>query len=301
MPNYHLPEKLQSRLRSQFGAQTTDEIVRAFSIRRESTFRVNTLKTDDTAVMAELREQRIAFSRIQNLPHAFKVRDLSERDLLKLELCTSGKIYLQGLSSMLPALLLDPKPGEKVLDLCAAPGSKTSQLAMLMQNQGSLIALEKDEIRFQKLQKNLALLGVKNCEARQLDASLVWKELENFFDKVLADVPCSAEGRIDLKEPRTFSFWSEKRSTVLAKEQRRLLRSAVRCLKAGGELVYSTCTLSPLENELMIEWLLREFPELRLQKISLALGRVRDTKFGLVVLPSAEMEGFFVAKLKKYG
>ena len=137
-------------------------------------------------------------------------------------------------------------------------------------------------------------------DARNLDATLLHHEMPETFDAILADVPCSAEGRFDLNDKRSYSYWSEKNIIAHAKLQRRLLRSAVQCLKPGGTLVYSTCTLAPEENEDMIGWLLTEFPEMKPAPVTLPLLNIKKTAHQTVtVLPNETMEGFFVAKLTK--
>lgn len=287
------------RLARQFGAAAVTRIIKAFGEKRKPVFRVNTIKATDLAVMDVLREEGIAFERVKDIPHAFRIRNRTDEELLAHPLCRDGKIYLQGVSSMLPPLLLDPKPTERVLDLCAAPGSKTSEMAAMMKNEGSILACEENEIRFEKLKHTLAMQGGTNVEAMHGDAALLHHTHHEAFDKVLADVPCSAEGRISLDEPRSYRYWSEKNIVAHAKAQRRLLRSAVGCLKPGGTLVYSTCTLAPEENEGMVEWLTNEFPELRVMPTDLPLQSSKKTPYGTIVVPTEEHEGFFVAKLQK--
>lgn len=299
MKNY-LPQTLSDRLTKQFGTGALSAMLKAFDKPRLPTFRVNTLKTTDEAVMQILRDDGIAFERIKDLPHAFKIKNRTDNQLLEHELATSGKIYLQGLTSMLPPLLMDLKPTDKILDLCAAPGSKTSEIAMLTNNQAQVIAMEENDIRYQKLLNTLRIQEVTSVEARHGDSTQLHKEFPNTFDKVLADVPCSAEGRIDFTDLRTYKYWSEKNIVAHAKLQRRLLRSAVACLKPGGILVYSTCTLAPEENEEMISWLIAEFPFMKPADVTLPLKNARKTAHKTVtLLPSEEAEGFFVAKLIK--
>lgn len=254
---------------------------------REPTFRANTLKLDDNKMMEILRSEKIRFERIKHIPHAFRVFGVSENDLLALQCFQNGEAYLQGESSMMPVLALDPQPGETILDLCAAPGSKTTQIASAMRNSGRIVAAENNEIRFQMLVHNIEKQGSSIVEALCTDATLLYKEHPEIFDRVLADVPCTAEGRIDLRKPRTWKFWSQKNVIMHAKLQRRLLRSAVRCLKQGGTLVYSTCTLAPEENEQMVDWVQEEFPDLEL---------VYEPKR---LLPSVTQEGFFLATFHK--
>lgn len=294
-----LPQLFLDRLATQFGPAATAGILKAFEADRLTTFRVNTLKTTDEAVMATLRDDAMQFERVKTIPHAFKIKNRTDKQLLEHRLTQNGEIYLQGLTSMLPPIVLDPKPGETVLDLCAAPGSKTSQIAAFMKNQGRLVACEENEIRYQKLNNTLTIQGVTIADARNIDATLLHHEMPEAFDKVLADVPCSAEGRFYSPDKRSFSFWSEKNIIAHAKLQRRLLRSAVQCLKPGGTLVYSTCTLAPEENELMIDWLIAEYPFMQPQSVTLPFPAKVGKHKTATLLPTAEYEGFFVAILKK--
>lgn len=295
-----LPQTLSDRLTKQFGPASLESMLRVFGKNRLPTFRVNTIKATDEEVMNTFRDQGIAFERVKDIPHAFKIKNLSDAQLLEHELATSGKIYLQGLTSMIPPLLMDLKPGEKILDLCAAPGSKTSEIAMLTNNQADVLAMEENEIRHQKLMHTVAMQGATSVKTRHGDSTQLHKEFPETFDKILADVPCSAEGRIAFSDPRSYKYWSEKNIVAHAKLQRRLLRSAVACLKPGGILVYSTCTLAPEENEGMIEWLVTESPFMQPVEITIPMRNARKTAHKTItLLPSEEAEGFFVAKLQK--
>jgi 16S rRNA (cytosine1407-C5)-methyltransferase len=290
---------LQGRLEQQFGPASAAAIFKAFSIKRLPTLRANTLKITDAQMMEHFRAQHIMFERVKGIPHASIIKNKTSAELLETDFIKNGEGYLQGLTSMLPALILDAQPGETILDLCAAPGSKTSQIAALIKNTGHIVACEKDFVRVQKLQHTLNLQGITNTEIIEGDATLVLTRLtpDTRFDRILADVPCSAEGRIDLKNLRSYSFWSEKNIIAHAKEQRRLLRAAMSALKPGGTLVYSTCTLAPEENEQMIAWLCTEYPQLKEVPITLPIAN-KKLSHGVVILPSSQHEGFFVCKLK---
>lgn len=294
-----LPQALLDRLATQFGPAATAAMLKAMATDRQPTFRVNTLRATDESVMAVLRVEAIQFERVKNVAHAFKIKNRTDKQLLEHPLAQNGHIYLQGLTSMLPPIVLDPQPGETVLDLCAAPGSKTSQIAAMMQNHGRVVACEENSIRYQKLCNTMQMQGATIVDARNVDATLLHHEMPEAFDKVLADVPCSAEGRMDSRDKRSFSFWSEKNIIAHAKLQRRLLRSAVQCLKPGGVLVYSTCTLAPEENEEMIAWLLTEFQNMKPVDIMLPFSGKTNKNKSITLLPTTEYEGFFVAKLQK--
>ncbi len=293
-----LPQPLLERLTKQFGPQTVASIIKAFSTKRLPTLRVNTLKTTDHAVMDAYREDGIAFERIKNIPHALRIKNRTDDQLLEHALTKQGHVYLQGIASMIPPLVLDPLPNQHVIDICAAPGSKTTEIAALMENQGTIIACEDNSVRYQKL-VNAITIQSANVNAKNTDSTTLHHEYPEAFDAVLADVPCTAEGRIDLNDPRSFTFWSQRNITEHAKLQRRLLRSAYKMLKPGGVLLYSTCTLAPEENEEQMQWFCEEHPLMKAQTVILPVSPVRPTPFGTIILPTPECEGFFIAKLKK--
>ncbi len=293
-----LPHALRERFVAQFGEQTTATFLRSCTSDRQPTLRVNTLKTSESHVMERFRDDGIAFERIKDVPGAFLIKNRSSNELLEHNLAKDGLIYLQGIASMLPPLVLAPKPGERILDLCAAPGSKTTQIAALAQNSSNLTACEENDIRFQKLLHTIALQGA-HVTPLHTDSTTLHYEHPEAFDAILADVPCSAEGRILLNDPRSFSFWSPRNASENAKLQRRLLRSAYRMLKPGGRMVYSTCTLAPEENERQIAWFIEEFPDMACSTPKISLSPQKSTPWGTIILPSAKNEGFFVSLLEK--
>jgi NOL1/NOP2/sun family putative RNA methylase len=293
-----LPQPLLARLTEQFGPQTVAAMVKSFGTKRLPTLRVNTLKTTDHAVMDVYREEGIAFERIKNIPHALRIKNRTDDQLLEHHLTKNGHVYLQGIASMIPPLVMNPLPGQSIADICAAPGSKTSEIAALMENKGTIIAAEDNSVRYQKLINTITIQGA-NVDAKNTDSATLYHEYPETFDAILADVPCTAEGRIDLSDPRSFTFWSQKNITEHAKLQRRLLRSAYKMLKPGGTLLYSTCTLAPEENENQIKWFIEEHPSMKVEKATLPISLVRPTPYGTIILPSPDCEGFFVAKLKR--
>lgn len=214
---------------------------------------------------------------------------------------------------MLPPLILDPRRGENVLDLTAAPGSKTTQMAALMNNSGRLVAGDSDQRRIYKLLANLKVQGVTNVEVKRSDSRFFWREHFEEFDRVLLDAPCTTEGSFLSAEPETFAHWSLKEVRKKSFLQRSLIFSAVNCLRPGGVLVYSTCTLAPEENEAVVDFALRKFkgrlavetPALRLPNFSSALTRFGLETFNggvgraIRVFPDDKFEGFFICRLKK--
>ncbi len=306
-----LPPTFLARLLSRFSPQTVDQILIGFEEEKLPVVRINTLKTTTQDIMRYFREKNIQFERIPFLNDALIIKNQKEKYFEELDVYKEGKIYFQGISSQIPALILDPKPGEKVLDLCAAPGSKTAQMAIYMQNKGEILANELDQVRHERLKYNLEKQGIKIAKTRLGNAlTLVSDNEENkdnnyteYFDKVLLDAPCSAEGRICMKDPRTYKFWSEKNIIKNAKLQRALIKSAYKALKKGGILVYSTCTLAPEENEMVVASILEKCPDLKPSSISLTLPgnlpHIRPTSNSILCLPGKVIEGFFVAKFKK--
>ena len=225
-----------------------------------------------------------------------------------------GYYYIQELASMLPVLVLKPEKNQLVLDLCAAPGSKTTQMSACMENTGTIIANEISLGRLRVLATNLERCGASNVIITKKEGSAFCKRLEREniqFDKILLDAPCSGEGTIR-STPKTPVMWNINTVNLLSKMQKELVTSVISVLKKGGELVYSTCTHAPEENEEIVDFILKNFPSMKIEKILLPIESRQgikiwkdkeyseDVKFSCRVYPHvANTEGFFVAKFKK--
>lgn len=225
-----------------------------------------------------------------------------------------GYYYVQELASMLPVIALIPEKNEKILDLCASPGSKTTQLASALENNGTIIANEISLGRIKILANNLERCGVSNVIITKKEGSALCRRLQrlNFeFDKILVDAPCSGEGTLR-SSPRTYIMWNINSVKQLSGIQKNLVSSAIPLLKVGGELIYSTCTHSPEENEEIADFILKNFPEMKIEKISLPVKTregitswedkeySKQVKLAQRVYPQDNnTEGFFVAKFKK--
>jgi NOL1/NOP2/sun family putative RNA methylase len=309
-----LPQPFLDKLRRLIPVNQWDKVLKTFSQERPTTFRANTLKTEGPSLRRELEGEGLKVENVLWNRDAFILRKGTQKDLERTPAYKEGKLYVQGLSSMVPPLVLAPGPGEKVLDLTAAPGSKTTQMAALMRNEGSLVANDGDRIRVQKLKANLALQGATCAGVLEPgDGGLVWKGHFEGFDKVLLDAPCSSEGRFQLDTPSTYGYWREDTNRKMAKDQRRLFKSAFLCLKPGGTMVYSTCTFAPEENEGVLQWACGTYGDaLEVETVTRGLpAHTRglagwgDLKFSegvprsIRVLPTPEVEGFFVARLRK--
>jgi NOL1/NOP2/sun family putative RNA methylase len=221
-----------------------------------------------------------------------------------------GYIYVQESASMIPPIILEPKPGERILDVAASPGSKTTQISQMMRNEGAIFANDITGDRLAALGINLQRVGAKNCAITQMRGEQFGNTgIE--FDKILLDAPCSGTGTIR-KSLKTIEMWNPDMVRRLSNTQKALIASAFKALRSGGTLVYSTCSNEPEENEGVIDWLLGKFTNAKLQEISLDIkrsptilefeGKSYNPEIGkcLRIWPQDnDTEGFFVAKILK--
>lgn len=219
-----LPEKFMENMYKMFSPGTVDKIVAGMISDRYTTLRVNTIKYNIQDLMRYFKENNIKFERVLWYDDALIIKNVREKDIQKLDIYEKGYIYIQSLPSMVPAIVLNPKEGEKVLDLTAAPGSKTTQMAATMNNKGQIIANELDKIRCERLKYNVNIQGASIVEVLNGRGELLGKEYENYFDKVLLDAPCSGEGRFDARSVVTYKNWSEKTVRDLTKLQKNCLK-----------------------------------------------------------------------------
>ena len=283
----------------------------AFKPRAFQAFRINTFKISIEEARALLLSRKVDFQTVDFCPYAVIVSKSAAPEILNSELTKEGMLYAQGLESMLAVIVLDPRPNERVLDLCAAPGSKTSQIAMHMNNQGLLKANEPVRQRLYKLKSVLDLTGAK-AKITSIDGRRL-REPEGAFDRILVDAPCSCEGRFIFNEPKSFAYWSVRKIKEMSHKQKGLLLNAGRLLSGGGTLVYATCTFAPEENEEVVDWFLRKTDGL-FELVPLQINGVKtypclsqwqkrtyDLRISAAsrILPDEMMEGFFIAKFTK--
>ena len=294
--NEYLPAILREKLPIQY-ANEVEKIFAGFGVNRALTFRANTLKTTAEEVEGTLKKEGISYRRIAWYSDAFMLDSAEGSRITKLPFYERGEIYLQSLSSMLPPLVLKPRAGERILDMTAAPGGKTTQMAALSNGGALITACEREPIRFQRLKFNLERQGASKVNAMQMDAS----KLDDFFrfDKILLDAPCSGSGTFLINQPSPIS---EKLMMGCVKQQKALLAKALKLLKTGGVLLYSTCSLFKEENELILESSLKgtgcklvPIEEEFLCNLPLLSGRAGT----ITVCPNEEFEGFFLAKIQK--
>ncbi|MBZ4664548.1 MAG: NOL1/NOP2/sun family methylase [Caloramator sp.] len=302
-----LPEEFIDYIYEEFSVGTADKMLYSFMGDRYTTLRVNTLKYDINSLMEYFKRINIKFDRVQWYKDALIIKNADEKSLEKLDIYKDGYIYIQSLPSMIPPLVLEPQRGEKILDMTAAPGSKTTQMAAMMNNEGYILANELDKIRCERLKYNVELQGASIVEVVNGRGEQLGDKYPEEFDRVLLDAPCSGEGRFNIKDVKTYRFWSPREVNRLSNLQRKLFFSAYKALKKGGIMAYSTCTLNRKENEEVLDWALNNL-DIEILNIDLKINGVveaftdrydKSISKAIRVLPSKELEGFFVCKIKK--
>jgi len=284
-----------------------NDLITACQTSLRFSIRINTLKINHSDFITMMTPLGWEFSTIPwcvdgfwiTLPNEFTAPG-------KLPEHLTGLFYIQEASSMMPPSALfhnSPSTPQKVLDLAAAPGSKTTQLATLMANKGLLVANELSSSRVKALHSNLQRLGVSNTLISHFDGCVHGEYLENTFDAILLDAPCSGEGTVR-KDPDAFKNWNLAHIKEISDIQKKLIRSAFMALKPGGELVYSTCALNSSENQGVCEWLLSQYPNnaqvVSLSDLFIGADKALTSEGYLHIWPQIyNSEGFFVAKFTK--
>ena len=283
-----------------YGAITDIDKFTEASLRpMRKSIRVNTLKTTVKEIKSRFKLEPVPWCKEGFFIKKIAVGNTKEHFL--------GYIYLQGAASMIPPVVLKPKAGDMVLDMCASPGSKTSQMAAMMKNEGMIVANDSKIPRLKPLTVNLQRCGVMNTVLTRMEG----KWFKGNYDKILVDAPCSGIGTIR-KSMKTIQMWNPNTVKKMAGVQRQLLRTAFNALNEGGSLVYSTCTLEPHENEAVVNTLLEHYDNAKIESFSIDMKRGKaveefegdvydsEIKKCLRVWPQDnDTEGFFVAKVKK--
>jgi len=296
-----LPQFLIKELKNQYGENITNKILKGYAENRVVSLRINTLKSNIEKVCEELNKNNIEFEKVSWSQEALVIKNAKEEDLQKLSIYGNGEIYLQSLSSMLPPVIMQPKENTDILDMTAAPGGKTTQIAALTNNKANITACEMNNIRIEKLKYNLEKQGAKSVVIMQADS----RNLSDYFvfDQILLDAPCSGSGTIDLNNERTYKNFTENLVEKSTKSQLTLLKKALKILKPGHEMIYSTCSILARENEDILNKALKginaEIVPIELEGIEdipLLPTKIEGT---LCVCPNKYYEGFFVAKIRK--
>lgn len=296
-----LPKFLIEMLNKQYGKEITSKILEGYSKKRMVTFRVNTLKTSIEKVEKVLKNNNIEFEKVSWSDVAYIVKNVREDTLKELEIYKNGEIYLQSLSSMLPPIVLEPKENTDILDMCAAPGGKTTELASLTNNNANITACELNKIRIEKLKYNIEKQGATSVYIMQEDS----RRINDFFsfDNILLDAPCSGSGTLNVEDVNLEKTFTEKLIEKSQKAQLELLNKAVKILKQGQEMVYSTCSILNVENEEIVSKILKnnkvEIVPIEFkgkEELPLLPTKIDGT---LCVMPTELYEGFFIAKIRK--
>ena len=300
-----LPEWLENELKTQYSDEQLDQIKNGYNSNRKTTFRVNTIKSNKQEIISELEANKIKYKIINNeivknvqSPTIFLLEN--DIEIRKTKIYEEGKIYIQNLSSMIPPLFLNPKEQEDILDMAAAPGGKTTQIAAMSDNKANITACERNTIRLDKMMYNINKQGVNfyciNKNSLELDDFLK-------FDKILLDAPCTGTGTINHKT----NFEKHLTKSLLEKTiktQEKLLNKAIKLLKKDGELIYSTCSILKKENDEMIQKVLSQNSNIHLEKIDIIEKENINIVKGIndktiTILPDENFEGFYIAKLVK--
>lgn len=297
----YIPDFLLQMLDKQYGKDIKEEILKGYFSKRYVTFRVNRIKTNIDKVEKVLIENNIEFEKVSWFKDAFIIKDRLEEDIRRLDVYRNGQIYLQSLSSMLPPIILEPNEGEDILDMTAAPGGKTTQISSMTENKANITACEKNKIRAEKLKYNVEMQGANRVFIMIKDA----KNIEDFFsfDKILLDAPCSGSGTLNANDNNIEKYFSRELIDKSSKIQLSLLKKAIKIIKPGKEIVYSTCSILDIENENVINKVLKEgnleivpIEFDGLEKIPMLNTNIPGT---ICIKPTEMYEGFFVAKLRK--
>jgi len=305
-------ERMKKLLRSDF-----EEYWKISQTEPRVSIRANTLKIPISDLMKKLEDKGWKVKQpFENYPEIMIVEsELKPGELGRALEHLLGYYYAQEIASMLPVLALNPKPDEFVLDLCAAPGSKTTQMSAMMKNKGTIIANDPKLDRIKILASNLERCGSSNVVITKQNGISLCKNLKKSgfeFDKILVDAPCSGEGTIR-SSPKTLLMWNINAIKSLSKLQKILLSSAIEILKINGEIVYSTCTHAPEENEGVLDFILKKFGnKIKIEKTNLPIECVKgiikwdgehydkEVEKSCRIYPqNSNTEGFFIAKIKK--
>jgi len=306
-------EQFLERIRLMLGDET-EKYLKCIEHEPRHSIRVNTLKMQEKELKERLEKKKWKISQpFDSFPAIIIDSNLLPGELGRALEHQLGYYYVQELSSMMPPIALDVKKNELVLDLCAAPGSKTTEMAMMMENKGNIIANDVRPDRLIALTSNLERCGASNVIVTRMNGIVLCRRLAEhgfLFDKILVDATCSGEGTIR-SDYDAMKIWNVHMIKKFSSMQKRLLMEALKCLKPEGILVYSTCTHAPEENEEVVDFAIKKF-NVKVQEIKLPLkfrqgivewkGRKFDEqvkKCARIWPQDNDTNGFFIAKMKK--
>lgn len=297
----NLPIFLIDMLRKQYAEEIVNNIIDGYSKKRKTTFRVNTLKTNTENVIKILEQKNISYEKVLWSNEAFIIENANEKDIEQLEIYKNGEIYMQSLSSMLPPIVLEPKQNADILDMAAAPGGKTTQIAALTENKANITACEMNQIRLERLKYNVEKQGATSVYVMQMDS----RKIDDFFsfNQILLDAPCSGSGTLNINDSNMSKYFTQKLVDKSKSAQIQMLKKALKILKAGGQMVYSTCSILSCENEEIVKEALKgvnaEIVPINfegIEQLPVLPSRLQGT---ICVAPNELYEGFYIAKIQK--
>lgn len=297
----NLPIFLIDMLRKQYAEEIVNNIIDGYSKKRKTTFRVNTLKTNTENVIKILEQKNISYEKVLWSKEAFIIENANEKDIEQLEIYKNGEIYMQSLSSMLPPIVLEPKQNADILDMAAAPGGKTTQIAALTENKANITACEMNQIRLERLKYNVEKQGATSVYVMQMDS----RKIDDFFsfNQILLDAPCSGSGTLNINDSNMSKYFTQKLIDKSKSTQIQMLKKALKILKAGGQMVYSTCSILACENEEIVKEALKgvnaEIVPINfegIEQLPVLPSRLQGT---ICVAPNELYEGFYIAKIQK--
>lgn len=282
---------------SNFGKDFTEDLLEANNEKPSIYLRVNTLKINRDELIQLLEKQEVKCEKVLFIDEAIKVNNL--KNIENNELYKKGFFTIQDISSMLVGKVLNPKENSQVIDICSAPGGKTTHIATLMNNTGKVVSRDIYDHKINLIKNSVNRLGLKNVTVELFDALNLDKESVEKFDYVLADVPCSGLGIIRRKPEIKYKEKDELKD--LPKLQREILQNASKYVKVGGTLVYSTCTVQDNENIEVVESFLQSNKRFEFEKIeNINVDLENEDKGYIKIYPNVHgMDGFFIAKLKR--
>ncbi|MDD7793742.1 16S rRNA (cytosine(967)-C(5))-methyltransferase RsmB [Clostridium sp. 'White wine YQ'] len=296
--NYSFPKWLVEFFMKQYGEDIAMDILKGLNMTPKITVRVNSLKTNYEELFEELETEGYDVSEGYASPDAIVINRGSSIEGNKA--FREGKIFVQDESAMLVSSLLDLEENMKVADLCSAPGGKSTHIAELMNNIGEVYSFDIHSNKLSLIKDNAKRLGIEIIKTEEQDATEYNSSLENTFDRVLLDVPCSGLGIIR-KKPEIKWQKDLKSLKEIQSIQKKILDNAWKYLKPGGIMVYSTCTLNKAENEENVRYLLNNNEDCQIEKIYIGTlpNFIYNEEGTLTILPNEYMDGFFIGKLRK--
>ena len=294
---YSFPQWMVERFVRQYGMADTEKLLQYYNQPAPLWIRTNTLKISREALKTQLEQEGIVVSESRYTPEGLQIH--SAVNLHQLKAFQQGLFTVQDESSMLVALAAEPDKDMRILDVCSAPGGKSTHMAQLMKNTGSIYACDIHKHRLELIEENCKRLGITNIKTVEQDGTVLTRRWQEPFDVIVCDVPCSGLGVLGR---RADARWSKESEDIagLCGIQKRILEEAAQLVVPGGTLIYSTCTITPEENQDMVEQFLARHPEYEADGTitDCWLNMDKETNGYVQFLPFIDdMDGFFIARM----